>query len=191
MILTTVVTVVLLSATTSVSVLALGGPVGHATKLVALGEGRIRDTVQGSLGGDGRAPTIAGRASLDELDPVHFLSHVENDFSSLAIEGEVEIEVGLAVRLSVGGKGGGSSAFGLLKDGKVVKGLGGAHLLSPLIFVVRIWWGELCGAERAKFQSLVSRHLAATDSHSFPRDEGPLPATTSCIVAAKHQAIRS
>ena len=55
MIRTSEVPVVLLSAT-SLAVLAVCGPVGHATQLVALGKGSIWDTIANRLSGDRGAP---------------------------------------------------------------------------------------------------------------------------------------
>lgn len=63
---TSVVAVVLLSAT-SLSVLAVRRPVGHATQLVALGERRIRNTIQRRLGHSRRAPSIFRGQGRDEV----------------------------------------------------------------------------------------------------------------------------
>ena len=54
--LTSEVATVLLSASSAFAVLALSGPVGHAAKLVALGEGSVGETVAQGVGGDGRSP---------------------------------------------------------------------------------------------------------------------------------------
>lgn len=65
---TSVVPVVLHASTTAIAaVLAVGGPVSHATELVALGEGSIWDSVQGGLGGSRGAPSIAIRQGGDEV----------------------------------------------------------------------------------------------------------------------------
>ena len=47
---------VVLLATLSLTILGLGSPVGHATQLVALGEGGIRHTVQHVVGRGGGTP---------------------------------------------------------------------------------------------------------------------------------------
>jgi hypothetical protein len=54
--LTSEVATVLLSASSAFTVLALSGPVGHAAKLVALGEGSVGESIAEGVGGDGRSP---------------------------------------------------------------------------------------------------------------------------------------
>lgn len=57
---TSVVPVVLgPSSTTIAAILAISSPVGHATQLVALGEGGVWDTIQGGLCGDWGPPSVA------------------------------------------------------------------------------------------------------------------------------------
>lgn len=66
---TSEVAAVLLSSAASVSaVLSISTPVGHATQLVTLGEGRIRNTIDGGLGDRGGAPAIALGQGCDEVD---------------------------------------------------------------------------------------------------------------------------
>ena len=65
---TSVITVILCPS--SISVLALSCPVGHATKLVVLGEWRIGHTFEGGFGGDRGAPSVSGRAALANLNKV-------------------------------------------------------------------------------------------------------------------------
>jgi hypothetical protein len=140
---TTVVPVVLLPSTTAVGALAVGGPVGHATELVALGEGRIGDAVQSGVGGDGRTPAIAGGAVLDETNP--FVgSHVDRFRDSF-----------------VGGKG----RVGWLTGWEMLR-----KSPSSSIFVVgarSVWWGENVGPKagtghwNTKLWSGTAAHVAA------------------------------
>lgn len=65
---TSVVPVVLgPSSTTIAAVLAISGPVGHATQLVALGEGGVWDTIQGGLCRDWGPPSVAVGQRRDDV----------------------------------------------------------------------------------------------------------------------------
>jgi hypothetical protein len=67
--LTAEVSVVLLPSSTAVStVLGIGGPVCHTTKLVALGKRSVRDVIEHGLGGNRWAP--GGALVLEGLDEV-------------------------------------------------------------------------------------------------------------------------
>jgi len=73
---TPVISVKLLPATTSVSAVLVRGPVGHAAELVALGIRGVGNTVQGSLGGDGRAPGVAQVGErIDQIEERGFSRH--------------------------------------------------------------------------------------------------------------------
>ena len=58
---------VILRAALTLTVLGLGGPVGHAAELVALGEGSIGHTVEHVVGGGGRTPGVLHRQSGDQV----------------------------------------------------------------------------------------------------------------------------
>lgn len=49
---------VVLRATTTLAVLRLSGPVGHAAQLIALGERRVRSALQHVVGAGGGAPGV-------------------------------------------------------------------------------------------------------------------------------------
>lgn len=72
--LTPKVSVVLVAAT--VAILALGRPVSHAAKLVALGERRIGDAVERGLGGDRGAPAVARGAAFADADEIQSVGHL-------------------------------------------------------------------------------------------------------------------
>jgi hypothetical protein len=70
---------------TSVAAIFGIGPVGHAAELVALGEGRIGDAIQGGLVGDGRAPGAIGVwQGIDEVNEGR--RHLVESSSSWGVE---------------------------------------------------------------------------------------------------------